>query len=414
LKQNVQTMDFKDPAAHSPAEVRSSVASSPPSASPSAHPGWAVSTQFALPQPGGDAPSGAAASPTSASSPLDICHVGVVLRVVLGVQLVVGLAQSFQALGPADALTRWAQSAVVTLPASLLWLVVACSASRWLSRQRDAWQWGAAMGLGAAVGALAQWQLTWLDLWTSAPRGAWGWTWVPPMLTGAALAGVGLAWLKHRAHSQLPAHAAARLAELQARIRPHFLFNTLNTAIALVQIDPQRAEAVLEDLAELFRQALTSPSVRTTLAEEIELARRYLSIEQLRFGERVTVRWELDDAAAQAEVPALILQPLVENAVRHGIEANPLGGWIVVRTKVQGGLAVLTVSNSVPTQGPTAATAGHGIALRNVRQRLKLMHDVESDFDAGLQRAAPGGDAGRQPPVYVVRVAVPLPKHPAP
>ena len=339
---------------------------------------------------------------------------GVVLRVVLGVQLVVGLAQSFQAVGPADAVTRWAQSAVVSLPASLLWLVVACSASRWLSRQRDVWQWVAAMGLGAVVGALAQWQLTWLDLWANVPHGPWAWALVPPMLTGATLAGVGLAWLKHRAHSQLPAHAAARLAELQARIRPHFLFNTLNTAIALVQIDPQRAEAVLEDLAELFRQALTSPSVRTTLAEEIELARRYLSIEQLRFGERVTVRWELDDAAAQAEVPALILQPLVENAVRHGIEANPLGGWIVVRTKVQGGLAVLTVSNSVPTQGPSAATAGHGIALRNVRQRLKLMHDVESDFEAGLQRAAPGGEAGRQPPVYVVRVAVPLPKHPDP
>ncbi|MEK6668151.1 MAG: histidine kinase [Pseudomonadota bacterium] len=405
-------MDFKDPAARSPAAAPSSVASSPSSVASAAPPGWAVSTQFALPQPGGDAPSGASASASSPSSPLAICQVGVVLRVVLGVQLVVGLAQSFQALGPADALTRWAQSAVVSLPASLLWLVVACSASRWLSRQRDAWQWVMAMGLGAAVGALAQWQLMWLDLWSPAPRG--GWALVPPMLTGAALAGVGLAWLKHRAHSQLPAHAAARLAELQARIRPHFLFNTLNTAIALVQIDPQRAEAVLEDLAELFRQALTSPSVRTTLAEEIELARRYLSIEQLRFGERVTVRWELDDAAAQAEVPALILQPLVENAVRHGIEANPLGGWIVVRTKVQGGLAVLTVSNSVPTQGPSAATAGHGIALRNVRQRLKLMHDVESDFDAGLQRAAPGGDAGRQPPVYVVRVAVPLPKHPAP
>lgn len=409
MKQNVQTMDFKDPAARSPAAAPSSVASSPSSVASAAPPGWAVSTQFALPQTGAGAPSEAQAP---SGSPLDICHVGVVLRVVLGVQLVVALAQSFQALGPADALTRWAQSAVVSLPASLLWLVVACAASRWLTRQRDVWQWVAAMGLGAVVGALAQWQLAWLDLLGTVPRG--GWALVPPMLTGAALAGVGLAWLKHRAHSQLPAHAAARLAELQARIRPHFLFNTLNTAIALVQIDPQRAEAVLEDLAELFRQALTSPSVRTTLAEEIELARRYLSIEQLRFGERVTVRWELDDAAAQAEVPALILQPLVENAVRHGIEANPLGGWIVVRTKVQAGLAVLTVSNSVPTQGPSPATAGHGIALRNVRQRLKLMHDVESDFDAGLQRAAPGGDAGRQPPVYVVRVAVPLPKHPAP
>ena len=122
------------------------------------------------------------------------------------------------------------------------------------------------------------------------------------------------------------------------------------------------------------------------------------------YGERVTVRWELDDAVSGAEVPALVLQPLVENAVRHGIEANPLGGWIVVRTRVQAGQAVLTVSNSVPTQGPTAATAGHGIALRNVRQRLKLMHDVEADFEAGLQKGE-----GAQPPIYVVRIAVPLP-----
>ena len=405
-------MDFKDPAAPSP----SGAPSLAPPSDASASPAWAVSTQFALPQDGPPAGEGAAAAVPGAASPFDVCHVGVVLRVVLGVQLVVGLGVSFLAQGPADAMARWAQSAVVSLPASLLWLVVACGASRWLSRQREAWQWAAAMGLGALIGALvgvlAQWQAAWLDPWASLPRSGGAWPLVPPLLTGAALAGVGLAWLKHRAHSQLPAHAAARLAELQARIRPHFLFNTLNTAIALVQIDPQRAEGVLEDLAELFRQALTSPSVRTTLAEEIDLAQRYLSIEQLRFGERVTVRWELDDEAAHAEVPALILQPLVENAVRHGIEANPLGGWIVVRTKVQGGRAVLTVSNSVPTQGPSPITAGHGIALRNVRQRLKLMHDVEADFEAGLQRAAPGGDAGRQPPVYVVRVAVPLPKHP--
>jgi two-component system sensor histidine kinase AlgZ len=234
----------------------------------------------------------------------------------------------------------------------------------------------------------------------------WGWPQVPPLLTGAALAAVGLAWLRHRAHSALPAHAAARLAELQARIRPHFLFNTLNTAIALVQIDPQRAENVLEDLAELFRQALSAPNLRATLAEEVDLAQRYLSIEQLRFGERVTVRWELDADAGRAEVPVLILQPLVENAVRHGIEVSPEGGWIVVRTKVQAGRAVLTVSNSVPAGVPAQASAGHGIALRNVRQRLKLMHDVESDFDAGLQHS---NDA-RQPPVYVVKLTVPMPR----
>lgn len=363
-----------------------------------------MSTQFALPQ--GDAVAGVdqAAKAPASPSPFDVCHVGVVLRVVLGVQVVVGLGVAFAAAGPADALDRWAQSAMVSLPASLLWLVVACGARQALGRAPEWGQWLGACSLGAIVGGLAHWQARWLEQWVTGQAMALDWSFVPPLLTGAALAGATLAWLKQRAHSQLPAHAAARLAELQARIRPHFLFNTLNTAIALVQIDPQRAESVLEDLAELFRQALSSPSLRSTLADEVELARRYLSIEQLRFGDRITVRWELDEAVAGAEVPALVLQPLVENAVRHGIEANPLGGWIVVRTRVQAGQAVLTVSNSVPTQGPTAATAGHGIALRNVRQRLKLMHDVEAGFEAGLQKGE-----GAQPLVYVVRIAVPLP-----
>ncbi|MBI5925422.1 MAG: histidine kinase [Aquabacterium sp.] len=329
-----------------------------------------------------------------------------VLRVVLGVQLVVALGVAFASLSPVDWLHRWAQSTVLTLPASLLWLVVACALRKPLTRASDAVQWGVAMVLGAVCGGLGQLQASWLDLALSGLPFVWGWPQVPPMLTGGAIAAVGLSWLKHRARSELPAHASARLAELQARIRPHFLFNTLNTAIALVQIDPQRAEAVLEDLAELFRQALSSPTMRTTLRSEIDLAQRYLSIEQLRFGERVTVRWELDEEAGRAEVPALILQPLVENAVRHGIEVSPQGGWIVVRTKAQSGRVVLTVSNSVPAETPTVSSAGHGIALRNVRQRLKLMHDVEAEFEAGLQ----GGGDTRQPPVYVVRMVVPLPR----
>ncbi|WP_290675106.1 sensor histidine kinase [Aquabacterium sp.] len=362
---------------------------------------WELSTQFSPTQfgPGAD---GRQAPP----SPFDVCHVGVVLRVVLGVQLVVALGVAFASLSPVDWLHRWAQSTVLTLPASLLWLVVACALRKPLTRASDAVQWGVAMVLGAVCGGLGQLQASWLDLALSGLPFVWGWPQVPPMLTGGAIAAVGLSWLKHRARSELPAHASARLAELQARIRPHFLFNTLNTAIALVQIDPQRAEAVLEDLAELFRQALSSPTMRTTLRSEIDLAQRYLSIEQLRFGERVTVRWELDEEAGRAEVPALILQPLVENAVRHGIEVSPQGGWIVVRTKAQSGRVVLTVSNSVPAETPTVSSAGHGIALRNVRQRLKLMHDVEAEFEAGLQ----GGGDTRQPPVYVVRMVVPLPR----
>ena len=382
-------MDSKDP-----------VASTQPQSTPS----WAVSTQFALHGAPSASAGAAGGRVPEAPSPFDVCQVGVVLRVVVGVQLVVGLGVSFVASGPADALERWAQSAIVSLPASLLWLVVACAGRGALGRLPEWGQWAGACGLGALVAALAHWQAAWLTQWVTGQPLGFDWRVVPPTLTGAAVAGAALAWLKQRAHSQLPAHAAARLAELQARIRPHFLFNTLNTAIALVQIDPQRAESVLEDLAELFRQALASPSLRSTLADEVELARRYLGIEQLRFGDRITVRWELDEAASSAEVPALVLQPLVENAVRHGIEANPLGGWIVVRSRVQAGQAVLTVSNSVPTLGPTPATAGHGIALRNVRQRLKLMHDVEADFEAGLQKGE-----GAQPPIYVVRIAVPRP-----
>jgi two-component system, LytTR family, sensor histidine kinase AlgZ len=337
-------------------------------------------------------------------SAFDVCHVGVVLRVVLGVQLVVALGVAHAVSSPALLLQAWAQSTLMTLPASLLWLVVACSAKGWLRARSDSVQAACAVGLGVGCGLLSAAQDQALNAWLAGGVVSVSWAWVPPMLTGGAMAAVGLAWLRHRARSELPAHAAARLSELQARIRPHFLFNTLNTAIALVQIDPQRAESVLEDLAELFRQALTSPHVITTLNDEVDLARRYLGIEQLRFGDRVQVRWELDPQAGHAKVPALVLQPLVENAVRHGVEVSPDGGWIVVRTKVQAGRAVLMVSNSVPAQAQGHGLPGHGMALRNVRQRLKLMHDVEAEFDAGLQRAKVAG----QPSVYMVKVAVPL------
>ncbi|WP_294638181.1 histidine kinase [uncultured Aquabacterium sp.] len=366
-------------------------------------PAWAVSTQFALTQFGATE---AAARPQP-PSPFDVCHVGVVLRVVLGVQVVVALGASFGSASLLDAIGRWMQASAVALPGCLVWLVLACASRRWLARCSEPVQWAFAAGLGAVAGLVGMAQALWLD-WALGGIRPSMWSVVPPMATGAALASVGLAWLRHRSRSELPAHAAARLAELQARIRPHFLFNTLNTAIALVQIDPQRAESVLEDLAELFRQALVSPTMRATLRDEVDLAQRYLGIEQLRFGDRMTVRWELDAEGQDAELPALILQPLVENAVRHGIEPAPGPGWIVVRTRVHAGRVELSVRNSVidAAAAPGAARTGHGMALRNVRQRLKLMHDVEAEFEAGQQRS----EDGRQPGVYVVRLSVPLPR----
>jgi two-component system, LytTR family, sensor histidine kinase AlgZ len=151
---------------------------------------------------------------------------------------------------------------------------------------------------------------------------------------------------------------------------------------------------VLEDLAELFRVALTDNGEAVALSDEVELAQRYLAIEQIRFGERLVVTWDLDPDAGNARVPPLILQPLVENAVRHGVEPAADGGVIKVRTRVKMGRAVLSIANTVPAE---PSRPGNGIALRNVRERLRLMHDVAAQFDTRLD-----GD------VFRVQIVVPL------
>jgi two-component system sensor histidine kinase AlgZ len=195
----------------------------------------------------------------------------------------------------------------------------------------------------------------------------------------------------------MPAATAARLSELQARIRPHFLFNTLNSAIALVRAEPARAEALLEDLSDLFRHALADAGEAVTLAQEVALAQRYLAIEQVRFGERLRVRWELDPAANQARMPPLLLQPLVENAVVHGVEPSPGGAELKISTERRGDKVVIKVSNSVPGAPATLQRArGHGMALDNVRDRLSLLHDVQGHFQAGMKHG-----------LFEVRIEVP-------
>jgi two-component system sensor histidine kinase AlgZ len=205
--------------------------------------------------------------------------------------------------------------------------------------------------------------------------------WLASACAGALLSSVLVAALVLRAKGRMPADTTARLAELQARIRPHFLFNSLNSAIALVREDPARAEALLEDLSELFRHALVEQGDSATLAEEVLVARRYLAIEQVRFGERLQVEWAIDPRAGSARVPALFLQPLVENAVKHGVEPSPSGAEVKVTTQRRGSVVVIKVTNTVPAgQG----RPGHGVAQDNVRDRLRLLHDVQAQFQTAL------------------------------
>lgn len=322
----------------------------------------------------------------------DACQIGVVLRTVLLVEAVVGVATLFVARSPAEWLVLSATVTGGALPATLLWLVLACALKKMLARLPRPGQYAAGAALGA-MAALYGCALLWLTgVVAAAP-------WIASAAAGAMFAGLIMAGLVLRARGRTPAATTARLEELQARIRPHFLFNTLNTAIALVREEPAKAEAMLEDLAELFRRALADPDQAVTLADEIALAERYLAIEQVRFGERLAIRWDLDPAASAARLPALLLQPLVENAVKHGVEPSPEGAQLRIRTERRGALAVIEVTNSLPPLrwAEQPLPRGHGIALANVRDRLRLLHDVQAQFSAGLEQKN-----------YRVRIVVPL------
>jgi two-component system sensor histidine kinase AlgZ len=231
-------------------------------------------------------------------------------------------------------------------------------------------QYGFGVLLGALVGLYGCGMLSLAGLLTPAP-------WLASAFTGALLAAALVAALALRARGRTPADTAARLTELQSRIRPHFLFNTLNSAIALVRAEPAKAEALLEDLSDLFRHALVDQGEAVTLGDEIALARRYLEIEQVRFGERLQLEWALDPRADGARLPPLLLQPLLENAVRHGVEPSPTGAQIRISTQRRGSTVVIKVTNTVPA-GP--GPRGHGVALGNVRDRLRLLHDVQCSF----------------------------------
>jgi two-component system sensor histidine kinase AlgZ len=273
----------------------------------------------------------------------------------------------------------------------LLWLVLACALKKLLGRLPRPAQYAVGSLLGSLSALYGCGLLRLTGVLASAP-------WIASVLAGGLFAAVVMVTLVLRARGRTPAATTARLEELQARIRPHFLFNTLNSAIALVRDEPAKAEAMLEDLSELFRQALAEPRESVTLADEIALAERYLAIEQVRFGNRLRIRWDLDAAASGARLPPLLLQPLVENAVKHGVEPSPDGAKLRIRTERRGSMVVIEVINSLPPLrwADQPLPRGHGIALDNVRDRLRLLHDMQAQFSAGLDQQN-----------YRVRIAIP-------
>ncbi|HMA11030.1 MAG TPA: sensor histidine kinase [Steroidobacteraceae bacterium] len=310
------------------------------------------------------------------------------LRIALTVEA--ALVASVVARAP-DAPAFWSEFITLSAlaqPALLLTLLALCAAGGWLRSRPYRLGVAFALALGGAVPALVT-------------------LWLGPLLAGAQMAtpkGVGsfalligaglLGYFNLRARALSPAITEARLQALQARIRPHFLFNSLNAVLSLVRSDPRRAEHALENMADLFRALMGNASQLAPLEDEVALTRAYLELEQLRLGDRLQVTWHISKMPADALIPPLVIQPLVENAVYHGIEPLAGGGEISLNLYRSSDKVHIVVRN------PIATDAGHHkgnrIALANIRERL-LLH---FDLDAQLKLEPLGA-------VYQVHIVIP-------
>jgi len=184
-------------------------------------------------------------------------------------------------------------------------------------------------------------------------------------------------FLRLRLVSLQPSQAEGRL---QARIRPHFLFNSLNTVLGMMRSDPRQAERTLENLADLFRVFMKDSRELVPLDDEVLLCKEYLTIEKLRLTDRLEVRWNLGEMPGDALLPSLLLQPLVENAVHHGIEPRTEPGEVVIDVSRSGDRVRVEIVNPLSEAPPTTRPGNH-MALSNVRERLALTFDVEGQLD---------------------------------
>jgi two-component system sensor histidine kinase AlgZ len=188
-------------------------------------------------------------------------------------------------------------------------------------------------------------------------------------------------YVTHEWRRNVEMEAKARVHALQARIRPHFLFNSMNTIASLTRSDPARAELAVQDLADLFRANLSEKRQTITLEQEIEVAQIYQRIEQVRLGDRLRVEWNIRELPKTALVPGLLLQPILENAIYHGIEPRPEGGVVTVTGELSGGLITIVVRN--PAQQRDSEREGNRLAIANIRERLALLYGERALIKAG-------------------------------
>ncbi|MFA7665841.1 MAG: histidine kinase [Burkholderiaceae bacterium] len=310
----------------------------------------------------------------------DCCNLGTLARVLLPLNLAAALV----AVALAPTVTGFpaglARVAAVLNSVALLSLLIFCLARRVVNGWPLGLQWAAAL----VVPSLLTLVFAVLTGWSAGrdPGEA--------LLAGAAAVPLAAAatwlifeFLRLRLISLQPSQAEGRLQALQARIRPHFLFNSLNSVIALMRKDPRQAERTLENLADLFRVFMKDSRELVPLDDEVLLCKEYLTIERLRLTDRLKVHWDLGGMPGDALLPSLLLQPLVENAVHHGIEPRSEPGDVEIRIGRAGDRIRVEIANPLPESAPVRP--GNHMALSNVRERLALTFDVEGQLETRAQ-----------------------------
>ena len=307
----------------------------------------------------------------------NFCNLGVMLRVLLIVNLFGIAAAILRARELADAPAQFLVFAAFGEPVLMVSLLVLCASRRLLH----------ALSYPVAIGLLCLLEL--FLAWASAEyfgtlffgQRVESFERIAVLVLFAT--GATLFYFDLRSRALSPAIAEARIQALQARIRPHFLFNSINAVLSLIRSEPKRAEGALEDLADLFRVLMADNRSLAPIAKEVELARQYLAIEKLRLGDRLQIRWDVERMPPAALVPALLLQPLVENAVYHGIEPLEEGGNIAIQVSSTSGQVLIVLTNPFKPTG-SDHHSGNKMALANIRERLALHFDAEASMQTRI------------------------------
>lgn len=314
------------------------------------------------------------------------CRIGSVFRAVILVQTVTATGLLYAHSNFYDWLTHFAMSNSAVMPATLLWLLIGCICKDLLAKIPRSVQFLFGVSIGGGMGVVAGAIPFSLELSENRLHFAGA-------LTGAGLSALLLMFASLSSNALKRIQTEAQLKILQARVQPHFLFNSLNSAIALVRSEPQKAQALLEDLSDLFRNALRSHDAPITLEGELELTRQYLAIESLRFGKRLQIQWDIDESSKTALVPTLLLQPLAENTIHHAVEKTNETIILKISALRIGRMIHIKVANNynpknnknnssiLNTSPQSRSSTGFGIGLASVEQKLKLFFDIEAYFN---------------------------------